>query len=177
MGYEQLQQRLMKVIASLIVVILSACVAYDGRPLAAGQSTAGDVEASLGAPAEKRLGAGGETVYYYPQLPYGRVSYAARIGADGKLVALEQRLTEDNTSRVVRGQTSMKEVRDLLGPPWQPMKFPRMEREIWTYPMRIAGDPNPKWFLVQMSPDGVVRETYMMNDPQFQAQGSGRRGR
>jgi hypothetical protein len=32
--------------------------------------------------------------------------------------------------------------------------------------MRIAG-PTPKWFVVQLSLDGVVRETYLMDDPQF----------
>jgi hypothetical protein len=33
--------------------------------------------------------------------------------------------------------------------------------------MRLASDPMPKWFVVQISPDGVVRETYLMNDPLF----------
>ena len=49
-----------------------------------------------------------------------------------------------------------------------------MERDIWTYPMRVAGHQLPKWFLVQMSPDGIVRETYLMDDPQFVPQDRGR---
>jgi len=58
--------------------------------------------------------------------------------------------------------------RDLLGPPWRPERYALAERETWTYPMRVEGDPNPKWFIVQMSTaDGVVRETYLMDDPQF----------
>jgi hypothetical protein len=122
----------------------------------------------MGEPAEKRAGPGGESVYWYPRLPYGRESYAARIDSEGKLIALEQRLTEENIAKVVRDRTTMQEVRDLLGPPFEPTKFARMQRDIWTYPMRIAGDLNPKWFIVQMSPDGVVRETYLMDDPQFQ---------
>ncbi|MGQ0650868.1 MAG: hypothetical protein ACT4P4_01165 [Betaproteobacteria bacterium] len=124
--------------------------------------------AAPGGPAEVRPGPNGETVHYYPQLPYGRVTYAHRYGADGQLIAIEQRLTERNTARIVRGQTTMKEVRDLLGPPWRPERYALMEREAWTYPMLIEGDPNPKWFIVQLSTaDGIVRETYMMNDPQF----------
>jgi hypothetical protein len=140
----------------------------DGRGLQPGQSTVADVRAVMGEPVEKRAGPGGETVYWYPRLPYGRESYAARIDSEGKLIALEQRLTEENIAKVVRDRTTMQEVRDLLGPPFEPTKFARMQRDIWTYPMRIAGDLNPKWFIVQMSPDGVVRETYLMDDPQFQ---------
>ena len=124
--------------------------------------------AAVDRPAEVRPGPNGETVHYYPQLPYGRVTYAHRYGADGQLIAVEQRLTEANTARIVRGQTTMKEVRDLLGPPWRPERYSLMEREAWTYPMLVEGDPNPKWFIVQMSTaDGVVRETYLMDDPQF----------
>jgi hypothetical protein len=47
------------------------------------------------------------------------------------------------------------------------MKMPSGEREIWTYPMRIPGYPTPKWFLVQLSPDGVLRETYFIDDPNW----------
>ena len=150
------------IIASALVLLLAACA---GNPLVPGQSTADDVRASMGAPAETRPGPNGETVYYYPQLPWGHATYVARVGADGKLIAVEQRLTEDNVKRVVRDKTTMKEVRDLLGPPWEPLTRPH--RAIWTYPMRIPSDPIPKWFVVQMSADGIVREAYIMDDWQF----------
>jgi len=153
------------IIASSLVFLLAACASYQGRGLVAGQSTAADVQASMGKPAEQRPGPNGETVYYYPQLPWGHATYVARVGADGKLVAVEQRLTEDNIKKVVRGKTTMKEVRDLLGPPWEPLTRPT--REIWTYPMRIPADPTPKWFVVQMSSDGIVREAFVMDDWQF----------
>jgi hypothetical protein len=130
----------------------------------------------LGKPAESHALTGGDRVDYYPQLPWGHVTYAARYDASGKLVSYQQILTEKNIARVVKDKTQMKEVRDLLGPPWQPETYPLSKRTAWTYPMKIAGDPNPKWFVVQMSPDGVVRETTLMNDPQFnQSWGAGRR--
>jgi len=151
----------------LIVLMLAGCASFDGRGLVAGRSTLADVEAVMGAAAAKRPGGGGETVYYYPRLPHGRVTYAARIAPDGKLLGIEQRLTEDNIAKVVRGQSTAAEVLDLLGPPFEPMKAARMERDIWTYPMRVAGHPTPKWFIVQISPDAVVRETYLMDDPAF----------
>ena len=160
----------MKAIYACLFVLLAACA--SGPKLVPGQSTVADVEAKH--PAEKRV-VGGETVYYFPELPWGYVSYAARIGADGRLIAVEQRLTEENVAKVVRGKTTGDEVRDLLGPPWEPIHYARMERDVWTYPMRIAADPTPKWFVVQLSPDGLVRETYLFDDMNYNRWGGGRR--
>ena len=131
----------------------------------------------MGQPADKRLGPAGETIYWYPQLPYGHASYAARIAPDGHLIAVEQRLTEANISRVVKGVPAA-EVRDLLGPPYQPEVNPRMEREIWTYPMRMTGYMYPKWFVVQLSlDDHTVREAFLMDDPQYVPKDNGGRRR
>ena len=87
-------------LALSVSFLLTACASFDGRGLVPGQSTAADVEASMGRAAQKRPAAGGETVYYYPQLPWGYATDGARIGADGRLVAVEQRLTLENTSRM-----------------------------------------------------------------------------
>ena len=159
----------MKHIVILVLVTLAAGCA--SRNLVPGQSTAAEVEAAMGRAAEKRPGAGGETVYYYPQLPWGYASYAARIGADGRLIAVEQRLTLDNINRVKTGATRLDQVRDLLGPPYEPMKQARTGMEIWTYPMRVPGHPTPKWFLVHIAPDGVVSETYLIDDPNYNRHG------
>jgi len=153
----------MKKIPFLLPLLLAACA--SGPMLVPGQSTVADVEARH--PAEKRT-VGGETVYYFPELPWGYRSYAARVGADGRVIAVEQRLTEENLAKIVRGKSTIGEVRDLLGPPYEPIRYARMERDVWTYPMRIPSDPTPKWFVVQMSTgDGVVRETYLFDDPNY----------
>jgi hypothetical protein len=155
----------------ILTLLLAGCASFDGRGLVPGQSTVAEVEKAMGRAAEKRPGANGETVYYYPHLPWGYATYAARIGGDGKLVRVEQRLTEENIGRLKPGATRADEVRDLLGPPYEPMKQARTGKEIWTYPMRIAGYPRPKWFLVHISPDGVVSETYLIDDPQYNRHG------
>lgn len=149
------------------LALAAGCASFDGRGLEPGRSSLADVESAMGRAAERRPGPGGETVYYYPRLPWGYATYAARIGPDGRLIALEQRLTEDNIARLKPGATRAEEVRDLLGPPFEPMKQALSGNEIWTYPMRIAGHPTPKWFLAHISPDGVLRETYMIDDPQW----------
>jgi hypothetical protein len=151
----------------LLSLVVAGCASFSGRGLVPGQSTVAEVEAVMGRAAEKRAVPGGETVYYFPRLPWGYATYAARIGPDGKLIALEQRLTEENIAKLKPGVTRAEELRELLGPPFEPMKQARSGDEIWTYPMRIAGFPTPKWFLAQVSADGVLRSTYLIDDPHW----------
>jgi hypothetical protein len=153
----------MKRFLVLIVVLATGCAA---RNLVPGRSSAADVEAVMGSAADKRIAANGETVYYYPRLPWGYATYAARIAPDGRLIALEQRLTAENAAKLTPGVTRADEVRELLGPPFEPMKA-LDDREIWTYPMRVPGYPTPRWFLVQLSSDGVLRDTYFIDDPHW----------
>jgi len=55
------------------------------------------------------------------------------------------------------------------------MKQASSGNEIWTYPMRVPGHPTPKWFLAHVSPDGVLRETYLIDDPHWVQPDSPRR--
>lgn len=146
----------------VFALALSGCASFDGRGLVAGQSSATDVERVMGAPAEKRQ-VGAETWYFYSRQPYGRVMYVARVAPDGRLLALEQRLTDASVAKIIPNTTRAQEVRDLLGPPYTAVGFPRMERDTWTWWMRRYGDPGiPVELVVQMSPDGVVREVYIL---------------
>jgi hypothetical protein len=155
-----------------VLALLAGCASYDGRGLVAGRSTESDVLAVMGAPAERRAGPDGETVLWYPRLPYGRASYAARIAADGRLVSLEQRLTEENLTRLERGKTTAEAVHDLFGPPNKVNQFPRLQREIWTYQMPAVTEW--KVLYVQFSPDHVLREYYYMDDPELPRLPAGR---
>jgi hypothetical protein len=154
------------------LLLLAGCAGYDGRGLVAGQSTEADVLAVMGAPAERRAATGGETVLWYPRLPYGRASYAARIAADGKLIEIEQRLTEENLERLEKGKMTTEQVRDLFGPPNKVNQFPRMQREIWTYQMPAMTEW--KVLYVQFSPDRVLREYYYIDDPEVPKLPAGR---
>ena len=63
-----------------LLLTLAGCASATFNPYAfvPGQSTVADVEAQAGKPAEVQAGANGETVYWYPQLPWGHASYAVR---------------------------------------------------------------------------------------------------
>jgi hypothetical protein len=154
---------------------VAGCASVDGYTLRPGESTEHDVQMVMGRPTDKRAGPDGQTTYWYTQLPYGRANYAARIGGDGTLLALEQRLVEDNIKQVAVGWSSA-QVYDLLGPPYWPENYARSERTSWTYPMRIQGYGYPKWFVVYFSTkDQKVVETYLMDDPTAVPRGTFRR--
>ncbi len=118
----------------------------------------------MGAAAERRQVAN-ETWYYYPRQPFGRKTFVARMGADGRLIAIEQRLTDENVAKVIPNTTRSEQVRELFGPPYMATRFPRMQRDVWTWHMRHFGDPGiPVSLNVQLSPDGVVREVYILDE-------------
>src|SRR5438105_9593017 len=154
----------MRPLLLLVAILVAGCASFDGRGLAPGQSTSGDVERVMGAPAERRQ-VGGETWLYYPRQPFGRKTFVARVGADGRLVALEQRLTDENVAKIVPNTTRAEQVRELLGPPWAAGHYANLDRNVWTWHMRHFGDPGiPVQLNVQMSPDGVVREVYILDE-------------
>jgi outer membrane protein assembly factor BamE (lipoprotein component of BamABCDE complex) len=142
---------------------LAGCSAFQlpepGTPVA-------QVEKRMGPAADKRVHADGEVWYYYPQQPYGLKNYVARVDREGRLIAMEQRLTDENVARLEKGKTRADDVRDLLGPPYKVWPFPRMQRDIWEYRMTKDGAAGtPQGLYVQISPDNVVREVYIENDP------------
>src|SRR5438132_702223 len=97
----------------ILALLVAGCASFDGRGLVAGQSTAQDVERLMGPTADKRAGPGGETWLYYPRQPFGRETFVARVAPDGRLVALEQRLTDENILKIVPNAATGNEVRTL----------------------------------------------------------------
>jgi hypothetical protein len=148
--------------ALTLTLVLAGCAGYDGRSLTPGLSSGAEVEKLMGPSTEKRAGADGETVLWFPRLPFGRVSYAARIGKDDKLIAVEQRLTPENLARLKPGVSREEDVRDLLGPPNRVDWFQRKQVNMWSYQ---AQGIEPQLMVVELSKDGVVRAAYMFNDP------------
>jgi hypothetical protein len=152
-----------RVIIFAAVAALSAC---SSMRMPEPGISASQLEAQMGPAADKRVHSDGETLYYYPSQPYGLAMWVARVGADGRLIRMEQRLTDENVARIERGKTRADDVRDLLGPPYKVWPFPRMQRDIWEYRMSINGAGGvPQGLYVQISPDNVVREVYIENDP------------
>lgn len=145
-----------------IFLLLAACASYSGYDLKPGVSTVADVEATMGAPALVREAPDGGKVHWYPRLPMGRESFAARIAPDGRLVSIEQRLTDRHIAKLRPNESTVEDVLDILGPPADVYRYPRQQREAWEYPLRKP--PQSRTLYVQMSPDKVVREVYELDD-------------
>ena len=127
----------------------------------------------MGAPAERRR-VGSENWLYYSRQPFGRRTYVARLSPEGRLVAVEQRLTDDNVAKIIPNTMRAEQVRELLGPPWSAVRYASLDRDIWTWHMVRYGNPGVATQLnVQMSPDGVVREVLMLNEDATPTAGRG----
>jgi hypothetical protein len=154
----------MKRLMILAAVAALAGCAGIGTPEPGMSAT--KLESDFGKAADKRVHADGETWYYYPRQPYGLAMYVARVDKTGTVIAVEQRLTDENVAKLEKGKSKADEVRDLLGPPWKVWPFPRMQRDIWEYRMAVGGSASiPQGLYVNISPDNVVREVYTLNDP------------
>lgn len=158
---------------SVAAALAGGCASYDGRGLVPGKSTAAEVEALMGKPAEKQE-RGGDTIAFYPRGPMGFHTYAVRIGPDGVMREIDQRLTIENVQKLAPESWTRKEVRDLLGPPFVVESLPRLKREVWEYQFI---EVSMKWKLwVQFSEDGVLREVVKRQHPDQDPLTAGRGG-
>ena len=153
----------LRLLLALAVAAATAAGCATSRNLQPAQSTRADVEAALGQPAEVRPRSDGETWLYYPNQPFGRKVQVARVAPDGKLIAVEQRLSEEYIAKLIPNQSSRDDVLALFGRPYERLNVARMERDMWTWYMRQYGTLKAT-LNVQMSPDGVVREVYVLDD-------------
>ena len=154
----------MRAIVSRTVAVLALALAGCAGPraLTPGQSTLAEVEAAMGAPAGRRQ-VSGETSLYYPDQPFGRKVFVARVGADGRLIAVEQRLTEEYIAKLVPNQSRRDDVLALFGQPYERRTYERLQREAWSWHMQQWG-VLPAGLTVQLSSDGLVREIYILDE-------------
>src|SRR5687767_12966644 len=120
--------------AALGVALLAGCAS-----LTPGLSNVAEVQAAMGGAAEQRARPDGESWLYYPRQPFGRKVLVARIGPDGKLIGVEQRLSEEYIARLVPNHSRREDVLGLFGSPYERLHFPRMNRETWSWHMRQFG--------------------------------------
>jgi len=159
--------------AAALLALVAGCAGYAGSNLVAGRSTEAQVRASMGQPAMVAH-VGGETWLYYPRGEFARQTFVARIGPDGTLRGIEQRLDVANIGKIQIGKSNMEDVRLLFGPPHQITHFALSQRTVWEY--NILDNPTKRLLEVQFSDDGVVREVLLLYDHEYDKSGSGLAG-
>ena len=146
-----------------IVAVLAGCASYDGRGLVPGQSRAEDVQTVMGTPTEKIAASGNDTLWFYSRNPSGFHSYAVRIGSDGVMRNIEQRLTVENMQKLRPGTTTASETRQLLGPPWRVASNARLGGESWDYRMYDSTQQEHN-LSVDFGTNGVVRQVVFLRE-------------
>jgi hypothetical protein len=156
------------------ISLLASCASYDGRGLVPGGSTADEVTAVMGAPADSTTASNGDTIWYYPRGPEGLQTYAVRLSADGVMKSKEQILTVANMRKIAPGVTIASQVREILGPPWKIARIEAVRRDDWEY--RMYDETRVEYNLyVRLSYDGIVREVLFLRD--YSVEPAGRSGR
>ncbi len=125
-------------VASVVPLVLAAlamggCAVVPQLPAGAEES---QVRAALGEPALVLPDPAGGKVLAYPRGPGGSETHLARLGSDGRLIALEQVLDESHFARIRRGETTQEELLRLIGPPWRRIAFDNLGQVAWDYRFR-----------------------------------------
>lgn len=148
--------------SALGIAVLAGCASYDGRGLVPGKSTAAEVEALMGAPADRLANADGSRTLFFPRGPGGRHTFAVTVGADGMMRGIEQRLTLENVAKLVRRQTTAKQVRELLGPPNRTARAALRPVDVWEYRTLHYQEKRVLW--IEFTDDGIVEGVIEMHD-------------
>lgn len=114
------------------LLLATGCATTALLNLQPGRSTEADVRRALGEPALTLPAGEGGRQLVYPTGPLGTQTWMAFLASDGRLVRLDQALSEDNMRRVGTGITS-DEVLRIIGPPYRRTDFPNLGQVAWDY--------------------------------------------
>lgn len=153
---------MLRAMGFLAALLAAGCATFDGRTLTPGSSTAREVTALMGEPALELKRPDGESLVYFERYLTGPAMFVARIGANGVLRGIEQRLLYENIYKVKEGMRAA-EVRELLGPPYSVSRLPRLQFDVWEYPWRHAVRELRVLF-VHFDDDGQVRRIVERHD-------------
>ncbi len=124
------------VVFAIFAAHLSACDFLAMKELQPGISTATEVRARLGNPAQEYRNADGTVTWEFNRQPNGTECWMVTLGPDQILRKIEQVLTEANFAKVTAGM-DRDEVRRLLGAPGWKTLYKNLNEEIWDW--RVAG--------------------------------------
>jgi hypothetical protein len=144
----------------LTALALGGCA---GPPPAPGEPLAA-VKASLGQPSAVYHD-GADTLLEYATGPMGQTTRMARIGADGRLISLQQVLTDQQFGTIAVGVATRQDVLRIVGRPAETSWLARQKLEVWSYRYKGAGVWDSMMH-VHFDQSGVVRMLQSGPDPE-----------
>jgi len=147
---------------AVAALTLSACASYPGD-IKPGMSL-DELKIHFGTPSAQRRDAAGETVIYTTQ-PMGQFAWAAQLGADQRVVKVEQILTVEQFARIKQNEWTTAMVRDNFGAPAEINRY-ATDKLWWSYRYRENG-LWPTLMNIRFDAQGVVREMINTPDPLY----------
>jgi SmpA / OmlA family len=133
------------------------------RGIVVGQSTEADLLRQAGKPELVWEFGNGNRRLEYPRSPEGAHNWMVSIGADGRVMAIEQVLTADNIATIQPGM-SQDDVRRILGKPSQITHFALKGEDVWSW--RWWEQPTETaMFNAHFDAEGRVTTTSRSDDP------------
>ena len=86
---------------------------------------------------------------------------------NGRLKRSEQVMTVEKFSQLKLGQDNKTSVQNLFGTPFEIVQLARLEREVWSYRLKLNG-VFPALMHVQFDRSGIVRETFSGPDLEWE---------
>lgn len=149
-----IQPRLSGWSAALCLALgLVACDNQKVARLEEGVATEMDVMREFGVPLEIHQAADGSRTFEYTRQPAGTANYYITIGADGKMSALRQVLSQPYLAKVQPGMDQAS-VRRLLGQPGKKTPYALKREEVWDW--RWQDGPTRRIFSVTFDEAGRV---------------------
>lgn len=121
---------------AVLIATMPACDFIAMKELKPGISTATEVRARMGGPAQEYRNADGTVTWEFNRQPNGTECWMVTIGPDQIMQKIEQVLTEANFAKVVAGM-DRDEIRRLLGAPGSKTTYRNTNEEVWDW--RVKG--------------------------------------
>jgi hypothetical protein len=158
----------MKTLFSILLLsatlILPGCATVFGSPPLPG-ATEQEVITKMGAPAN-RYRVGDQTLLEYPGGYYGQRTWMARLGPDGRLIAVEQVRTTERFGQIRINQSTKQEVLQMVGTPSETSWLSLPQLEVWAYRYKESEVWNSIMY-VQFDRSGIVRKLENGRDPLY----------
>jgi hypothetical protein len=155
----------MSKLAILFIALLATGCAVR-QPLPAVGTPLAAVQARMGQPSGVYPDGAGQ-VLEYATGPMGQTTWMAHIGADGKLIAIEQTLTASVFARLKVGVAGKDEVLRTIGRPAERSFLDLPQLEVWSYRYKESDVWNSMMHL-HFDKSGVLRMMQSGPDPMYE---------
>lgn len=140
---------IIRLVSKLLIILLIAGCATPAS-IQPNATTADELLNRLGKPTSTRSAPGGGEFWEYAYGPQGTQTWLYRIDSGRMVRSAEQLLTVERLHRVVPGETTQAQVRELLG---EPRKMRQLREEmVWEWRVDLA--PNLGVFVARFDANG-----------------------